>query len=98
MASGIQNFKLLVDVSGPGVVRVYNEGGSLKIVTNEEAECVYSFDSCSYDFDAGASMTTGFSTQHSTNWESNKEYYIKCRDKGGISASGCTIIVKPNSL
>jgi hypothetical protein len=90
-------FDVESDFKEPVVVRAYKDGGSLKLVTNEEARCVYGTDDCSYDFDDGIRMTSSDSINHFTNWETNNNLYIKCRDNfGNEPISGCSIIVRPS--
>jgi hypothetical protein len=62
---------------------VYKEENSLKIITNEEADCVYDNTDCNYLFDDATTMTTTDSENHFTKWKSGKTFYIKCRDKFG---------------
>lgn len=78
------SFTVVADRSAPIVTRVYREGtDALKVVTNEDAECVYSTTSCNYNFEEGLKFIYNPATvknQHFTRWESNKVYYIKCKD------------------
>jgi len=89
-------FAVKIDSAPPRVVRVYNDFGALKIVTNEEAECRYSFSRCNFDFDKGTSMTTTFSTEHTAEWKPGHTYHVKCKDVFGNSPLGCTIKVMPS--
>ncbi len=98
------DFSVNTDFYAPIVVRTYNEGNSLKIVTNEKAECVYSTTEttkCSYDFDSGLKMTTTDNLNQFTEWNTGSNFYIKCKDEFNNQPSfdGCSIIVRPfNSL
>ncbi len=91
-------FVVDTDFSSPAVVRAYNEGASLKIVTNEEAECVYDTTSCSYSFDDGIAMTSSDNINHFTEWNTDNNFYIKCQDDFGNQPTpdGCSIIVRPS--
>ncbi len=90
-------FEVDTDFQSSIVVRAYNEAGSLKIVTNENAECVYDKTSCSYNFDDGLKMTTTNSIDHFTEWDTNNNFYIKCRDSFGNQPApdACSITIRP---
>jgi hypothetical protein len=95
-------FSVIVDKIAPTVSRVYRDEG-LKIVTDEDAKCVYSQTSCNYEFNDGLQMTLTNPSQrkkHFVQWEANKNYYIKCRDDFGNEPGGntCSIIVKSVNL
>lgn len=82
-------FNLKVDTENPEVVRIFAQGGSLNLVTNEDAKCYYRTTSCvNFYFNTqnaidgvenATSMTTGFSTTHRISSNEN-EFYIKCVD------------------
>jgi len=98
--SGEISFNVEVDKNSPSVVRVYKDENFLKIVTNEEAECRYSIESCSYAFADGIKMTTIQETQHFADWNTNINYYIKCADTYGNqpSPSVCNIVARPTEI
>ena len=86
------------DSEAPIVARAYHEENNLKIVTDEEAECVYDVLSCNYLFDDGISLTTLSEVNHFTEWDTSKNFYVKCRDQYGnqpTPSDACSIIVKP---
>ncbi|MBU2616473.1 MAG: hypothetical protein KKB79_00635, partial [Nanoarchaeota archaeon] len=95
------SFVVETDTSAPSVVRAFREGSQLKIITNEESECVYSNSAtigCSYEFDQGLSMTVSSDSKtHSTSWDPNKNLYIKCQDDFGNQPlpQQCNIVVRP---
>lgn len=92
------SFEVETDIEAPIVVRAYHEGTSLKIVTNEKAECVYDVTSCNYAFDDGISMTsTDDGISHFTDWNTKLNFYIKCRDQYGKQPNQetCSIAVRP---
>jgi hypothetical protein len=91
-------FDVEVDSESPRVVRAYKQEDSLKIVTNENAECVYSTFDCSYEFGEGTALTTVNGTGHFTPWSIESSYYIKCQDSHGNSnlPNECGLIVKPS--
>ena len=79
------------------VVRVYHEGQSLKIVTNEESECVYNNFGCNYLFDDGIKMNSVSDKEHFTAWDPDRNFNIKCRDKflNEPLPNSCSIEVRP---
>lgn len=97
------SFTVFVDKQAPKVTRVYKDLEALKIVTNEDAECVYSIQSCNYVFAEGLPLiysNPSIKDSHYIEWESNKIYYIKCRDDKGNEPSGnvCSVVVNPIKL
>lgn len=94
-------FEVESDDSAPVVARAYHEESHLKLVTNEDAECVYSLDSCDFLYDDGVKMTTVGDTEHFTDWDTKKTLYVKCKDEYGnqptVDANGraaCSIVVR----
>ncbi len=90
------SFKVETDTYAPIVVRVFHDGSNLKIITHEEAICVYDNKDCLYDFDDGIKMTSTERT-HTTEWNPNKNFYIKCQDQFGNQPppQSCSITVRP---
>jgi hypothetical protein len=97
IATGEISFKVKVDDAAPKVVRAYHEGGNLEIITDEEAKCYYDLNGCYFNLENGTSMTTSFSTKHTTNWNPDFTYYIKCKDKRENINSDCAIKIIPGS-
>lgn len=95
---GFTELILDLDTNAPIVTRTYNDGGMLKILTDERAECYYTFNKCNFDFASAESMTTGFSTEHETEWQTEFSYYIKCKDIWGNSNTNCAIVVRPEMI
>jgi hypothetical protein len=93
------SFRVETDSSSPAVIRAYNDASQLKIATNEDAVCVYDTTSCSYNFEDGLAMTSGDDRTHSTGWDINKVFYIKCKDSYGNlpSPDQCSFIARPVS-
>lgn len=91
-------FSVETDFEAPAVVRVYNDGNSLKLITNEKAECVYDTTSCSYEFENGVAISSSDNIEHTTDWDTENTFYIKCKDEfeGQPAADECTIIVRPS--
>ncbi|MFH1608233.1 MAG: hypothetical protein ABIA78_03800, partial [archaeon] len=90
------NFEVESDTSAPLVARVYHEDGYLKLTTTEEAECVYDSTNCNYLFDDGTGMTSK-GADHFTSWNTNINFYIKCKDGYGNEPlpNQCSIIARP---
>jgi len=90
-------FTVETDRDEPIVVRAYHEDTYLKIITNEPAECVYDTTDCSYVFKDGIKMTAIDNTNHFTDWKTDTDFYIKCRDEYGNqpNPNECSIIVRP---
>ena len=79
------SFSVFVDINAPLVTRAYRDSSNnaLKIVTNEDASCTYSLNSCNFNFDEGIKLlyiSTSNKKSHYAKWEPNLVYYIKCRD------------------
>jgi len=91
------SFTIETDTVPPVVVRIFRDGLNLKIITSEEATCVYDNKDCLYDFDDGIGMTTSDDKVHSIAWDSNKNSYIKCQDEFGNQPApqSCSITVRP---
>lgn len=90
-------FSVESDNEAPSVTRAYHEEDSLKIVTDETAECVYDIVDCNYPFEDGISMTTVNDITHFTDWSTDSNFYIKCRDRFGNlpNPDQCSITVRP---
>ncbi len=91
-------FRVEIDQDAPLITRAYREN-ALKIVTNEDAECVYDFKSCNYDFDDGLKMdysNPSIRNNHYAEWKADGVYYIKCSDLNGNKPlpNECSIVVR----
>lgn len=98
--SNSTQFTIAIDRTAPVVVRAYNEGGNLKIVTDEKSTCSYALDSnqkCNFDIQNGKQMLGANETVHYADWTTSSTYYIKCTDSSGNqpNPTACSIIVKP---
>ena len=97
--STISSFTVETDTQAPSVVRVFRQENRLKVITNEEeSQCVYGNFGCDYLFKDGTNMSRATNgTEHSTAWDANKVFYIKCSDKFGNQPfpNACNIIAKP---
>jgi len=86
------NFTVETDRQEPLVVRAYRDGTYLRIITNEPAECVYDTTDCSYSFEEGIDMKVIDEVNHFTEWNTEKDFYIKCWDEYGNLPDECSII------
>jgi hypothetical protein len=96
-ANDVISFNLTTADAAPVVIFASKFGGTLKIITNEPAECRYAgnnTNSCAFNFEEGTKMTD-LSTVHTTQYEKEKTYYIKCRNIFSITNSDCGIVVRP---
>ena len=96
----IINFRVETDTTPPVIVRAYHSDAYLELITDEEATCVYNTAEnvgCNYNFDEGKPMTDLDKTEHYTEWNSNVNFYIKCKDKGNIEPgpNQCSMIIRP---
>jgi len=95
------DFTIDVDRESPEAVRAYKGDDSLRITTNEEGSCVYSNKEdvgCSYEYDEGVEMDSSRDSKvHITDWDSEKTFYIKCKDKydNRDLPGECSIVVRP---
>ena len=92
-------FEVDTDTNSPIIVRAYKDSNKLKIVTNEEAECVYDTTDCSYSFDDGVDLTSSDYLEHYADWDTDSTLYIKCQDEFGNepSPNECSIVARPFS-
>lgn len=82
-------FTIKYDGSAPLISRVWQEGSSLQIRTNEIAKCRYSTEKCSFDWETGTYIGIGgVENPMSTGVEKGQIYYIKCKDKHENKPSG----------
>ncbi len=96
-------FKVFVDKEIPKVVRAYKDLDALKIVTDENAQCVYSLNNCNYVFDEGNALlysNPNIKRNHFAEWNTKNTYYIKCRDEKGNepSPNSCSIVINAVNL
>lgn len=90
-------FSVESDNLPPIITRAYHEENYLKIITDEEAECVYDFVDCSYLFSDGIRLTTINDILHYTSWDTDSTFYIKCKDQFGNMPlpNECSTIIRP---
>ena len=97
------SFSVFVDNAAPIVTRAYREIDALKIVTNEDTECAYSFNSCNYNFNEGVRMiysNPSIKSRHFAPWQVNRNYYIKCKDLFGNQPNpdACSLVANAASI
>jgi hypothetical protein len=94
------SFSVESDKSAPIVVRVYKQGGDLKLITDDGALCTYSNNDCNFEIDSGIKMDSFDGEIHTSEWVLNKNYYIRCQDKyeNQPNPNSCSIIIKPSDL
>jgi len=89
------------DTTAPIVVRAYNDGNALKLVTNEKAECVYDILNCNYNFGDGTEMTDSEDgLSHTTSWNTKNNLYVKCKDNydNQPNSGTCSIVVRATNI
>ena len=96
-ANASTSFNVFVDKYEPVVVRTYYEGQKIKVLTDEDANCRYSTQTCNFDFKDGELMPYEQDVEHFTPWERGTSYFIKCADKYNNQPDpmDCSIIVLP---
>jgi hypothetical protein len=104
MAKSNTTFRVSVDKFSPVAARVYkDEEKGLKVVTDEDAQCVYSISSCNYKFEDGQKMSYAKPDERQASfvdWNVNNIYYVKCMDdyKNQPDESKCSIVIKASDL
>jgi hypothetical protein len=90
-------YEVEVDTSIPKIVRFYQEGGKLKIITDEKGSCAYSFDDCYFYFADGLGMDSVDGFEHFTTWNTEKTYYIRCQDQyqNSLDYGECSRVIRP---
>lgn len=89
------------DRVSPGISRVYNDKGNLKVITTEPAMCKYTSASslgigCAFSISNPnlTSMQGVTATEHTTPWKKGSSYFVKCRDFYGNENSICSTVAK----
>ncbi len=91
------SFRIENDKISPGVIRIYKESGQIKIITNEESECSYSNINCNFEIDNGVKMSTADYINHNSDWKTNYNFFIRCKDRynNQPNPNVCTVIIRP---
>lgn len=107
-AQNSTNFEVFTDRDPPMVTRLYKQQDAIKVVTDEDAQCVFSFNSCSYAVDDAAKSAENTMIYSDTDieynlyapWKAGVTYYIKCKDKYGNepAPNQCSVIASPIQL
>ncbi|MBU0760380.1 MAG: hypothetical protein KJ600_01595 [Nanoarchaeota archaeon] len=85
------SFKIVEDTTPTTIARVYDDFGTLVVITREEATCSFSNENCHFDVEDGELME-GTELVHRTGFDGEKTYYIKCKDAFGNEKSDCDIV------
>jgi len=99
IAQGETSFTIELDSVSPLATRVYDDSGSLVVVTNEEATCGYVTEDpedsgiCGFVIDDVELMSGSGSLEHSISFDSSETYYVRCKDSFGNEPSECSVIV-----
>ena len=98
-ATTLINFTVEVDLLPPIVVRAFKDdsSNSLKIITDENAKCVYSTTSCNYNVEEGNELSTENGKEHYIEWNPEIDLYVKCIDDyhNYPNEGECSIVVRP---
>jgi len=92
-------FRLRIDTTAPEVTRVYEQAGSLVVITNENSECSYiasaerTAEGCDFDSE-NSSLMSGTEREHSSSFNQGLTHYIKCYDPYGNKLGTCSVIVR----
>jgi len=86
------NFTVEADIISPSISRVYDDSGTLVVITGEYAECAYTNNRCNFEFSDGELMG-GIELIHRTSFDPDKTYYVKCKDSLGNEPATCGLIV-----
>jgi len=95
-------FNVKIDNQAPKVTRVYRDD-ALKVITDEDAECFYSLNSCNYAISDGLPLeyvSLDVKTKHFVDWKPGTRYYIRCSDRYGNEPNpdSCSIIARPTQI
>jgi hypothetical protein len=94
-ASDSASFSLSVDTIGPIITRIYDQSGTLAVITNENSLCSIKRGDCSFDFQNGT-LLEGDELVHMIHFDQKIMQAVKCRDTFGnlgacISIQGGTL-------
>jgi|GEM_PF-1864784 len=99
LAETMINFTVELDNLSPVIIRAYKDesSDSLKIITDELAQCVYSTTSCTYNIEEAASIDSEDGINHYVEWDASRDLYIKCLDEYENQPfdGACSIILRP---
>ncbi|MCX8159071.1 MAG: hypothetical protein N3D20_02165 [Candidatus Pacearchaeota archaeon] len=93
VAEDVSLFSVRIDNEEPKITRVYNKNNVLYVITNEKAECVYSFEKCDFNY-ANGTLMQGNAFVHSENFAKKQTRYIMCKDEFENKPGQCAISVR----
>jgi hypothetical protein len=95
IAEGEATFNIVIDHELSNIARVYDDGGTLTVITDEPSTCAFTFEGCGFSVSEGDQMSSSSGdTKHTTSFDGEKTYHIKCRDQyNNEKISECDIIV-----
>jgi len=88
---GMVSFEIEKDDLAPRIARVWNEAGTIHVITTEESECKYSGLGCKFDWETADSA--GTDEEHIFSTVPGRMYHIKCMDEFGNVPRSCSISV-----
>jgi len=98
IATQKNTLRVRIDNTPPLVIRLYNDKGSFKVMTNEPATCKFTntMPGCFFVWDSGdaTTMTGSSSVEHTTSWTKGKTYYVRCKDFYDNENVGCAVAAK----
>ena len=100
VAEKTTEFTLHIDATPPAVTRVYNKDGILNVITEKKGSCSLSTnenDACLFDYVNGSEMS-GNDLIHTLPLPLSATSYIKCKNKFGKVAGGCSVVVQGSRL
>ncbi len=89
---GESDLHVIQETTAPKITRTWQTGSKINIITDEEAACRYSEESCLFNWKDGDAMS-GDGIEHRLNAIKGREYFVRCKDTLGNVASGCSIIL-----
>lgn len=94
------NFEIVMDTNPPIATRIYDQSGTLYLITDESAECALvsggikkRVNQCGFGFsEENITTMNGNGRVHTVEFQSGI-HYIKCKDEFGNTPGSCTAIV-----
>ena len=97
VAQETANFSIILQNTAPIVSRIYESSGNLNIVTNNPSTCYYSNDNnlqCLFNINNATSFTGNNEYLHSTEFNNQDIYYVKCEDQYGNYPGDCSAVIQ----
>ncbi|MEN7981913.1 MAG: hypothetical protein ABFQ65_00515 [Nanoarchaeota archaeon] len=94
-------FTLEIDNTSPEIAVIYRSGSLLGIETHKKSRCYYNNDilkKCNFEMNTTTLMEPGFEAtiEHYVEWNSEKTYYIKCKDN--LENVGTCVSISPSAF